>query len=191
MRRLLILGCPGAGKSTLARRVARRLDLPSDSVDRFWNEFVPSVQPTCASDWCELPTRASFAVRRFGPRAVRDFERVGSLLAIALAARLESRIFGKPEDYLPVPSYFQVGMLMYRLLLAGRATFAPAWSDQLLVEAEAKRLSPALGMWLWGIFRFDILAQHCRSFDMVRSFTALEWQPSKPAQGDPPGEQRS
>jgi hypothetical protein len=81
----------------------------------------------------------------FGPRALRTFERIASLLAIGLAARQEARIFGKPEDYLPPPSYFHIGMLMHRLVLAGRATFAQAWSDDELIEAEARRLSPALG----------------------------------------------
>src|SRR5207342_668622 len=119
-----------------------------------------SVQPTCTADWCELPSRADIAVRRFGPRALHNFERIASLLAIGLAARQEARIFGKPEDYLPLPSYFHIGMLMHRLVLAGRATFARAWSDDELIEAEARALSPALGAWLWGIFRFDIVAGH-------------------------------
>jgi hypothetical protein len=49
-----------------------------------------------------------------------------------------------------------------------------------VIEAEARTLTPALGAWLWGIFRFDILAGHCRSFDLVRSFTTFTWKPGLP-----------
>jgi len=161
-------------------QVARHLDLAPGTVASFWERFVPSVQPTCTTDWCELPTRADVAVRRFGAPALRDYERIASLLAIGLAARLEARVFGKPADYLPLPSYFHIGMLMYRLILAGRATFAQAWSDEEMIEAEARALTPALGAWLWGIFRFDIVAGHCRSFHLVRPFTTFDWKPGLP-----------
>ena len=36
MRRVLVLGCPGAGKSTLARRVARITGLPVIHLDRYY-----------------------------------------------------------------------------------------------------------------------------------------------------------
>ncbi len=36
MRRLLVLGCPGAGKSTLALALGERLSLPVVHLDRLW-----------------------------------------------------------------------------------------------------------------------------------------------------------
>jgi hypothetical protein len=112
---------------------------------------------------------------------MHDFERIAALLAIGLASRYEKRIFGRAADALPVPAYFQVGMLMYRLILEGRIRFEQAMLDSRIVESEARQLTPALGAWLWGVFRFEIMAAECRAFDVARSMLNLEWQPGTPA----------
>ena len=36
MRRVLVLGCPGAGKSTLARSLGEALSLPVVHLDKLW-----------------------------------------------------------------------------------------------------------------------------------------------------------
>jgi hypothetical protein len=70
---------------------------------------------------------------------------------------------------------------MYRLVLAGRERFEQALSEPQAVESEARRLTPALGAWLWSVFRFEIMAAHCRAFNIARSMLALDWQPGTPA----------
>jgi adenylate kinase family enzyme len=51
MRRILVIGSPGAGKSTLARGLARRLDLPLIHLDREY--FGPGWATPSRSEWRE------------------------------------------------------------------------------------------------------------------------------------------
>lgn len=161
--------------------IARQLNIAPETLERFWTSFIPSVRPTRCDDWCELESRTRAAQARFGGALLRDFERIAALLAIGLAARYENRVFAVPSDALPLPAYFQVGMLMYRLILAGRERFEHAMHEPRVLESEARQLTPALGAWLWGVFRFEILAAHCRAFDVARSMLSLDWQPGTPA----------
>jgi hypothetical protein len=161
--------------------LAQHTGIEPEIVECFWNDFVPSIRPVNGDDWSELESRSRAAKMRFGVTLLLDFERITALLAIGLAGRYEHRVFGRPSEALPVPAYFQVGMLMHRLILAGRQRFEQALHDQSLVEFEARRLSPALGAWLWGVFRFEIMAAHCRAFNVARSMLVLDWQPGTPA----------
>jgi hypothetical protein len=167
--------------ASMETAIAGELNIAIETVERFWTSFIPSVRPNCSDDWCELESRARAALARFGASLMYDFERIAALLAIGLAARYENRVFGRPSDALPVPAYFQIGMLMYRLILAGRKRFEQALREPRIVEYEALQLTPALGAWLWGIFRFEIVAAHCRAFDVARSMMSLDWVPGTPA----------
>ena len=51
MRRILVIGSPGAGKSTLARRLAGRLDLPLIHLDREY--FGPGWTMPARAEWRE------------------------------------------------------------------------------------------------------------------------------------------
>jgi len=51
MRRILVIGSPGAGKSTLARRLAERLDLPLTHLDREY--FGPGWSMPSRDEWRE------------------------------------------------------------------------------------------------------------------------------------------
>jgi len=55
MRRILVIGSPGAGKSTLARRLAERLDLPLIHLDREY--FGPGWLMPSRTEWREKVAR--------------------------------------------------------------------------------------------------------------------------------------
>jgi adenylate kinase family enzyme len=51
MRRVLVVGCPGAGKSTFARRLGERLSLPVIHLDlHYWH---PGWRPSESTQWRE------------------------------------------------------------------------------------------------------------------------------------------
>ncbi|MEU4479618.1 AAA family ATPase [Micromonospora sp. NPDC023966] len=72
MRRILIVGSAGAGKSTLAREVARRLDLPLIHLDRHY--WLPGWVPAGEADF-----RAEVAALAARPAWVMDGNYGGTL----------------------------------------------------------------------------------------------------------------
>lgn len=61
MQRIAILGRGGAGKSTLARRLGERLDLPVVELDGlFWR---PDLTPTPPEEWAQVQRRVLAAER--------------------------------------------------------------------------------------------------------------------------------
>jgi hypothetical protein len=166
--------------ATIESAIVQNLNIAPETVERFWQHFIPSIRPIRGDDWSELEARTRAAHERFGAALMLEFERIAALLAIGLAARYENRVFGPPSDALDLPAYFQVGMLMYRFILAGREPFEQALHEPRMVESAARRLTPALGAWLWGVFRFEIMAAHCRAFSIARSMLALDWAPATP-----------
>jgi len=72
VERILVIGCAGAGKSTLARRIAEARGLPLIQLDRaFWRS---GWVPTPDEDWRALLHQISA-----GPRWVMDGNYSGSL----------------------------------------------------------------------------------------------------------------
>jgi adenylate kinase family enzyme len=69
MRRILVVGCPGAGKSMFARRLAERLLLPVIHLDfHYWHS---GWQPSLI--WLDYPRRT--CMRRVLLRIVKDYGR--------------------------------------------------------------------------------------------------------------------
>ena len=116
----------------------------------------------------ELESRTHAARARLGLRSRQDFERIAALLAIGLGRALRRPRVRPPSEALPLPAYFQVGIgsptasSLAAVIASSRHSMSRGWS-----RAEARRLTPALGAWLWGVFRFEIMAAHCRALDMA------------------------
>ena len=168
----------------LEAAAAAALGLAPGVVDRFWRELIRAVQPTAAArDWSTLPGVVEAARRCFGTPALRDFERLTAVLAIGLAARLDGRTLGDSVRCLSLPSYFHVGMLMHALILRGREAFARALADEEFVKCAARRLTPAEGLWLWGVFRFETLRGHACALSLTMRFIRYKWTPGVPGFG--------
>ncbi len=169
--------------AALESAARRALRLGPESMERFWQAFIPAVKPAQVGSWCDLPDVVRMVGTRFVHEELRDFERIAMLLALGLAARLEDRVFGEPSRALPVPSYLHVGMLAHRLLLDGRATFGRALLDADLVEHAAVNLQVAEGARLWGVFRYETFAYHARFYRRAEQIAVLEWQAPAPGFG--------
>jgi hypothetical protein len=156
--------------------VAAALEIPAETVQRFWEELIPSVLYPGAEGWLGMADRARETRRHFGAAAMLDFERIAAMLAIGVAARIEGRV----RLPWPVVSYFHVGMLLYALIAHGRREYESAFGDDDYLVLQARRLSDGAGMWLFGIFRPEALAYEARAARLVEQFAPLRWSPLLP-----------
>ena len=56
MKRIMVVGCPGSGKSTVAIRIAQKLDLPVVHLDQI--HYAPGWQERTKAEKTRLATRA-------------------------------------------------------------------------------------------------------------------------------------
>jgi lipase maturation factor len=159
---------------------AEALALPQSTVERFWRELIPSLQPPAANDWRDLAAVVATTRQRFSPTLLGDFERLTALLTIGLAARLEARLGREPSGQLGLPSHFHFGMLLHRLLLRGRDQFRRALTELEVLTCEADQLTVAGGAWLWAVFRFETMMYHVRASCVGLGFTTPYWVPGLP-----------
>ena len=61
MKRIMVVGCPGSGKSTVAIRIAQKLDLPVVHLDQI--HYAPGWQERTKAEKTQLATRAEKADR--------------------------------------------------------------------------------------------------------------------------------
>ena len=61
MKRIMVVGCPGSGKSTVAIRIAQKLDLPVVHLDQI--HYAPGWQERTKAEKTRLATRAEQANR--------------------------------------------------------------------------------------------------------------------------------
>lgn len=163
-----------------AERAMATVERPPSAVGRFWSDFLPLVGGPADRQWDGLPAAVASTRERLGEAELRDFERVAHLLAMGLAERYDRRIFGDPADYFPLPSYFHVGALCHAILLQGRDAYERALSDDDWMMAQARNLHPAQGLWLWAIFRSEMMLFHARRGRFVCAVAPADYKPGLP-----------
>jgi hypothetical protein len=153
---------------------------PEAAVRRFWSELIPLARPADPSEWGELPAASATCEEHFPGEMMRDLERVCALLAMGLAERYHRRVFGDPSACFPLPSYFHVGALCHAVILQGRDVYECALTDDDFMMAEARRVTPGEGMWLWGIFHYDVMLFHARRGRLMVSMSPSDYLPGLP-----------
>jgi hypothetical protein len=164
----------------IERRATALLGQPAELVEQFWQELIPGVQPTCRRDWRDLERIVQEARLRFGRPQLLELERLASVLALALAARIEARIERGSGEPLPLPSYFHLGLLAYGAILDGRAAYSRTLEDPGEATRRAASLDPVACAWLWALFRPETMLRHARSFNLVLRLGGIEWHPIVP-----------
>lgn len=132
MRRVLVIGCPGAGKSTLTRALAETLGLPAVYLDRLWWK----------SGWINR-TRAEFDARLDAALAGDAWVMDGNYLR-TLPRRLERCDAVLFLDY---PRRLCLFRALQRIL-RWRGRTRPD-----MAEGCPERLDPAFIRWIWDFHR--------------------------------------
>ena len=132
MRRVLVIGCPGAGKSTLTRALAETLGLPAVYLDRLWWK----------SGWINR-TRAEFEARLDAALAGDAWVMDGNYLR-TLPRRLERCDAVLFLDYPRRLCLFRA----LRRILRWRGRTRPD-----MAEGCPERLDPAFIRWIWDFHR--------------------------------------
>lgn len=132
MRRVLVIGCPGAGKSTLTRALAETLGLPAVYLDRLWWK----------SGWINR-TREEFDARLDAALAEDAWVMDGNYLR-TLPRRLERCDAVLFLDY---PRRLCLSRALRRIL-RWRGRTRPD-----MAEGCPERLDPAFIRWIWDFHR--------------------------------------
>lgn len=132
MRRVLVIGCPGAGKSTLTRALAETLGLPAVYLDRLWWK----------SGWINR-TRAEFDARLDAALAGAAWVMDGNYLR-TLPRRLERCDAVLFLDYPRRLCLFRA----LRRILRWHGRTRPD-----MAEGCPERLDPAFIRWIWDFHR--------------------------------------
>ncbi|HTB78923.1 MAG TPA: lipase maturation factor family protein [Polyangiaceae bacterium] len=148
-------------------------DIDERDVEAFWSEFLPAAEMADREDWARLPRTVAAIRRRFPRHRLRTFERILGRLSAMLEARLEPLMFGHGlEPPLGVRTHLHASLLIQVLIGDGRTTYEAAMKDPPIAVRRAKRLTVASGVYLWAIFKFDLLAGEARKIRLLDAMLA-------------------
>jgi hypothetical protein len=144
-------------------------------VDRFWSEFVATLQATDRSTWDTMPDLVDGLRARYSESELHAFERLLGRYAFALAHVLDPLFFdggfllvfgiGKPK--LDVKSYLHLGMLTHMLICEGREHLERVLAQPLLAAELAPTLTIARGMYCSAVFRYDMMVYEAQKLRLL------------------------
>ena len=151
-------------------------------IDRFWNEFIPSVGGGALADWSTLADVVDKLRERYSQAELRLFERILGRYSVALCTRMEPLFLGRMKNPLiPVGSYFHLGMLTHQIAGEGRQAFERAYKDPMSTATTAESMTMESGGYFLALFRFDafkFMARKQRLLDAVMNM-AREGKPNE------------
>jgi hypothetical protein len=172
-----------AGESPDALVVAAGDGIDVPAVERFWNDFVPTVTAGPRHDWKGLRAAVDVARTRFGREELHRFERIAGRYAVFLAARLAHRVpslavgngfgFKMPPAATPKTG-FHARLLAYHALGEGRAAYEALFADPGFAPGAAERMTMCSASYVWALLRYEAMAYQCQKLRLMTAFTSHE-----------------
>jgi hypothetical protein len=171
-----------AGEDIDTAVLAASHDLSAEDVERFWNELLPMLAPACLAadkcDWDGLPDVVDQLRARFDAASLRKQERLLGRYTFILFEQLEPLfsnsgilpLLGKGNPVIDVKSHFHLWLLAQLTLCEGREAFKAFVHDPKSVAALVPKLRLDNGLYLFGVFRFDILWFEAKKLRLLTAF---------------------
>jgi hypothetical protein len=156
----------------MALALADAKDLGTADVERFWNEFIPMIDPVKRETFDSLPEVVALVRERFDRGQQRAFQRLLGRFSLLLIARLEPLYLGRGlKPLIPAQTYFHLWMLVQVIIGNGRDAYLRAMADPASVSEGLAALTPQNGLYLLSIFRFESMVFEAQKLRLITAFS--------------------
>jgi hypothetical protein len=163
-----------AGKEDpMALAISDSDGLTAADVEAFWAELLPLIGPGERDSFDTLPDVVPRVRERFDRGQLRALQRLLGRFSVLLVARLEPLYLGRglsPE--IPVKTYFHLWMLVQHIIGKGREAYLAAMADPRGVVAELPNMTPASGLYLLSVFRYESMVFEAQKLRLITAFSA-------------------